>query len=256
MFNVFFAVAKKEILTQLRYPLGLFFNIVVPFFLLIPLLLVVKAFGATDSYLWVIIGTVAWAWLSHIVWSVGLALRSEQQRGTMEQIAMAPTSIIKVMIGKSFLSLTINAFLLIVSGIVIAVVFKVNTDWVLVLINFIIMMPFMYGIAFLLAGMVLNFGEVFALFQVIMLIFVILCGITQPIEQLPGVFAMIGNVIPITWGISLLREIIMHNLGWESALPIMVKILVSGLILNLISILFLKALEERSKRDGGGLYGY
>lgn len=256
MLKPIIAVAKKEYLTLIRYPLSLVFNLFSTFFSFIPLLITAKLFGAKGHYLWLAIGSISWMWLSQIIWTVGLALRNEQQQGTISEILISPVSLFSIMLGKSVIPLINNILILIIGSVVLVKVFHVSPNWIMVAAVFIVTIPIMYGIAFILSGLVINFGEVFALLQVIMLLLVILCGVSQPPEVLPNFLSSVGNFIPITWAIQLLRDIIIDSVGWDYVLPIIGGLVLSGIVLNTLAVACFKMLLKRASVTGRGLCGY
>jgi ABC-2 type transport system permease protein len=122
--------------------------------------------GTSDYLGFIVVGSTMYMWLNLTLWDVGLHLRNEQLRGTLESNWLCPIPRISILLGSSltklatalvFLAITVGEFRLIFGADV------VRGNPALVLLIVLLLSASIYGIGLAFASLVLRFREANAL---------------------------------------------------------------------------------------------
>jgi len=268
------ATAKKEIIVRFRYPTWLIFWAIMPIFWFIPLVfqgyaLVGSRFsnsfmqlaGNADYITFNILGSALYSYVASSLWGMGLSLRREQWQGTLEAIFISPASKFSILLGKAISDSLITSFYSIVQFVIMSLLFGVRIEVkeiITVVLIIILMVAALYGIGFIIAGIVLAYKEPGALLNFIDSLISIVCPLSYPMKALDlalgsiGTFLIyIGLLFPLTYALESIRGILMPNYK-----PI-VSVEISTIIIFLMFILFLNIglslfnyIERKSKKEG------
>jgi ABC-2 type transport system permease protein len=115
--------------------------------------------------------------------------------------------------------------------------------------------PALYGLGALFATVVLRFGEVGALVQVVRGLFTVFCGMTFPIVILPEWGRALALALPPTYLIGDLRSVLLTSSDLASLAPSLVMMLALGIGLCGFAIVAFRR-TERFARRGGSLAQY
>lgn len=267
MRNTIIAVAKKDLTQALRYPTWIIQIIIWP--LIFPLIYIMSAVGfagpdrsgmsafkaatGTENYLgFIVIGTMVWMWVNTTMWGYGSYLREEQIRGTLESNWLCPIKRFYFLIGGSIVSLFSALIINIVSMVEYRFVYGIHFtgnifSWILI---FLIMIPGVYGVGTILAGLVLKLKEINAAVNVVRGIMMIICGITFPVSIMPMWMQGISKFIPYTYGIEAARQVMIKGEGISGAKFNIIMCLVEGLITLVIGRLVFRSIESQVRESG------
>jgi len=169
--------------------------------------------GTSNILVYEILGSAVWMISWVVVEDVGVALRDEQMKGTLEQNFLAPTNRITLLIGLSLTDVVITTTVFFaVAGATImismpAAFLSLMQAFLALLVGLI---P-LFGIGFLFAGFVLRFKEPYIFTQIINLLFATLTGTYYPVTLLPYWVQFLSNALPQTYVIEDMRQIILAN---------------------------------------------
>ena len=122
--NAIRAIVIKQWLHTVRYPTWVLQLLIWPLIFPAAYILTARAFAGpeqialpvfnaatgTDNYIgYIVIGTLVWMWQNIVLWNVGLSLREEQLRGTLESNWLTPVWRFSLLIG-SILVQTVTIF--------------------------------------------------------------------------------------------------------------------------------------------------
>ena len=169
--------------------------------------------GTTNVLVYEILGSAVWMTSWVVVDDVGVALRDEQMKGTLEQNFLAPVNRITLLIGMSLTDVVIiTGIFFIVVGLTLAIVLP--TAFLSLIQAFLVLLvgliP-MIGIGFLFAGIVIRFKEPYIFTQIVNLIFATLTGTYYPVTLLPYWVQFLSGVLPQTYVIDDMRRIVLAN---------------------------------------------
>lgn len=266
-FRTIYAVFLKEFVQTVRYPTWIIQFIIWP--LIFPLLYLLSAYGmagpdksglqafetatSTGNFVgFIVVGTMAWMWVNITMWNFGTYLREEQMRGTLESNWLCPINKFDMLIGGGLSTLFLGAVITIISVIEYRFVYGVNftgnvLQWIMV---FIIMMPGVYGMGTLFAGIILWLKEANAAVNIARGIMMIFCGITFPISVMPEWMRVLSKGIPFTYGIDAARQIMINGEGLAGARYNILMCLLEGTVIFIIGRLLFLSIENKVKNSG------
>ena len=209
--------------------------------------------GTSDYVAFIVVGSTLWMWLNMTLWDVGMQLRSEQMRGTLESNWLCPIWRISLMLGGSITKLATSVVFLAIAAVEFRLIFGVqlmNGNVALLLLIFLLVIPIIYGIGMAFASLVLRFKEANAMVFLVRGIFMIFCGISYPIAVLPGWMQSVAAALPLTYAIRDIRAIALANATLADILPDLGVLAAFALAMPVLGYLAFYLVERRSRRTG------
>jgi ABC-2 type transport system permease protein len=266
--RILFAFAKKEWLSFVHYPTWIAGLIISPFLFVLPYILGARALAGpnssglgafsqitgTDNYIvYIIIGSALWLWLNGMLWDIGHIVRTEQWQGTLEQLWVCPIPKTYLLIGGGLMHTAINFFYSLIIAFEVWIIWRptVVIHFGLLFLITLLCWFSLYGVSLIYAGAVLRFQEATALYNILNAIFFALCGVTFPIELLPGWLQAVAKLIPLTWAIRDMRLVLLG--GTFANINIQRDILllaIFALFLPLAGYLIFMRIERSTKKNG------
>jgi ABC-2 type transport system permease protein len=169
--------------------------------------------GTSNIIVYEILGSAVWMTSWVVVEDVGVALRDEQMKGTLEQNFLAPVNRFTLLIGMSLTDIVITTCIfLIVVGVTLAItlpssLLSIIPAFLALLVGLI---P-LFGIGFLFAGFVIRFKEPYIFIQIVNLLFASLTGTYYPVTFLPYWAQFLSGILPQTYVIEDMRRIVLAN---------------------------------------------
>ena len=220
-FGPFGASVKKELWTELRYPIDFLSGLFTMFILGSWLILSAQAFSSptqsstssnTSTFFagYAIWGLVIFMFMNYILWSVANFVRHEQMQGTLEQLFLSSTNPQIALLGGA------------VGNIIIAIIFNLIavfgfTTFVQLPIKNLFLAIYILGLTLLLLmGISLIFGAIILSlkraqqvlnFSQFILMFV--CAMFFPFSALPNFVRIFSLLIPISYAVDLFRTTLM-----------------------------------------------
>jgi len=262
------AVARKEWIIFRRYPSWVMAFFIWPVLFPFGYIFTAKALGGPDSaavqtfrtltgttdYVsFIVVGSTLWMWLNMTLWDVGLQLRNEQMRGTLESNWLCPIWRVSIMLGGTLTKLVTSLFFLVVSAVEFRLIFGVqltNGNLALLLLVFLLVIPIIYGIGIAFASLVLRFKEANAMVFLVRGIFMIFCGVTFPIEVLPSWMRAVATWLPLTYAIRDIRAVVLANATFAEILPDLQILTAFALVTPALGYILFYVTERRSRRTG------
>jgi ABC-2 type transport system permease protein len=169
--------------------------------------------GTSNVLIYEILGSAVWMTSWVVVEDVGVALRDEQMKGTLEQNFLAPVNRFTLLIGLSLTDIVItSAVFVVVVGATTMIVLP--TAFLSLLQAFVILLigliP-LFGIGFLFAGFVLRFKEPYMFTQILNLIFATLTGTYYPVSLLPYWVQFLSGALPQSYVVENMRRIVLAD---------------------------------------------
>ena len=263
------AVANKEWIIFRRYPSWFMAFFIWPLLFPLGFIFTAKALGGpdgsslsvfsqlagtTDYAGFIVVGSTMWMWMNMTLWSVGLHLRNEQMRGTLESNWLCPVPRIAVMLGASLTQLGASLMMLAVSVLEFRLflgVRLVHASSVLPLLLIILLLvPSIYGMGLIFASLVIRFKEAGSMVQLVRGIFTIFCGISYPLAVLPEWMRQISAFLPLTYSIQSIRAVGLAGATYTDILPDLGALTVFAIILPILGYAAFRLAERQSRRTG------
>lgn len=254
-----YASAYIGLKTYVRYPAWILSDVIsTPIWiimLLLPILLFLPREEWSDptTYQYFYWGMVFWSVISMAMWSVGMAIRWEQNLGTIEWLFLSNANRVVL-----FASRVINRIVdLTISSLYMALLMYLMFNAPITVKNLSLLVAFMLlsmavslGIGAVYGAAILKLKEPGALSNVLQFVILGLSGIFFPIQRLPEFLRVVALLIPYTYCVDLVR---FSAMGTPTLLPLhqeIALVVVLAVVLNYAGILALKIVERNMKRTG------
>ncbi len=226
------AIARKDWLHFLRYPLNAVFRVVQPLVWLTPIYFLGQAFataggntgfaaytGVEDYMSFALLGTVLSNYISAVFWGMGYSLKNEMNSGVLETNWLAPVPRPLFLVGQTLASLAIttvtNAVLLAIAWALFG--FRVTGNLLGALGAVLPMLLALYGFGFAFAAVVLLMRDANTLVDVSDYLVSMLSGSMFPVQVLPWFLLPLSLALPLTYGYDAVRGFL---LGARTIIPI------------------------------------
>lgn len=145
------------------------------------------------------------------------ALVRERERGTLEQLIITPIRPAELIIGKLVPYICIGLFdvLLVIALAVFLFHVPIKGSFLLLMVLSVIFLWTALGFGLLISTIAKNQLQAMQASVALILPSILLSGFMFPRESMPGVIYFIGNFIPITYFLKILRGIILKGIGVE-----------------------------------------
>lgn len=261
------AVFKREWIIFLRYPSWIVALFVWP--ILFPAVYILGAralagpdgsgltrfmqVAGTQNFIgYIAIGTTIWMWQNIVLWSVGLTLRNEQMRGTLETNWLSPVWRFSFLLGSSGTQLVSMGIFLLASALEFALIFGLRLNgspWLLLLVM-LAGIPSIYGLAFTFASLVITVKEANSFVYLVRGLVMVFCGITFPVALLPGWMQGVSRWLPQTYLIQGARLAALEGAGLAELRPVLASLVVFGLFWLCLGYLIFMWMERRARKTG------
>ena len=208
--------------------------------------------GTTNILVYELLGSAVWmiGWV--VVEDVGVALRDEQMKGTLEQNFLAPVNRFTLLIGLSLTDIVITSLVFVVV-VGVTTIIMLPAAFLSLLQAFLILLVGLiplFGIGFLFAGFVLKFKEPYIFTQILNLLFATLTGTYYPVSLLPYWVQFLSGALPQTYVIEDMRRIVLANQTLVSLHGSIFVLLVLALAYPTFGYAIFKYLEKKARVTG------
>jgi ABC-2 type transport system permease protein len=259
------AIARKDMLTFVRYPLEAVFRIVEPLIWLTPIYFLGRTFatssgnagfaayaGTADYMSFILIGGIISSYVSAVFWGMGFALKREMDSGVLESNWLAPLPRPLFLVGQTVASLAIvtfnNAVVLTLASTLFG--FSVAGNLLPALAAVVPMLVALYGFGFAFAAIVLLLRDANTLVDVSSFLVSQLSGSQFPVRVLPRGLFWLALALPLTYGYDAVRGVLLQS---ATLLPVPLEIailVVFMVVMLLVGAAFFRRIERRVRTLG------
>jgi ABC-2 type transport system permease protein len=232
------AIAKKDWLHFVRYPMNAVFKVLQPLIWLTPVYFLGRSFstaggnagfaaysGTEDFMSFVLVGAVLSDYVSAVLWGMGYSLKTEMDSGVLESNWMAPISRPLLLVGRTLANVTIttvnSASVLFLAWLIFG--FRVTGGLLSACAAVVPMLVALYGFGFAFAALVLLLREPNTLIDVSDFLISMMAGRQFPVNVLPRFLLPISLAIPLTYGFDAVRG---YLLSTKTIIPIRYEIVI------------------------------
>ena len=215
------AIARKELLTNLRYPLQLVNEVAQPLYqFLLPALLLGASFavggrsiglksmtGTENLAGYLFLGIVVGGMVATAFWDMAFSFKREMDSGTLEQTWLSPTRPETFVLGRAIsggLTSVVASAILIGVGMAFFDATVGRGLW-LALPALLLAMASMVGIGYLVGSACLVLREPNFFVDATNFVFAMISGVAFPVAVLPWFIKPVAYVLPTTYAVDLLR---------------------------------------------------
>jgi ABC-2 type transport system permease protein len=164
--------------------------------------------GSADSIQYVVVGNAVATVTYSSVFSVAQTTDSEKNQGTMEHLLVSPANRLALYLGRGLLPILISLATVSVALTYAVTIFHVPFDPAVLpaLAVSIVLTAFaMVGFGLLLGGVALYLRTSIILGNIFLFIGLLFSGANFPLSVLPAPLRIVGDGLPLTWGLSAIR---------------------------------------------------
>ncbi len=159
-----------------------------------------------DEQLLVLVGWLTWMVASDCMSELPAVITEEAQTGTLEQVCLVPVPLATLLALRSLAYLIGVGAKGLLAAILAALVIAPLPAGPVLVVLFLISLVGAYGLGFLFAGMALVFKRTESLVGLVFSLMIFLTGALVGLESLGWIYEVLKLALPLTWGISLMRE--------------------------------------------------
>jgi len=252
MVELFLAELKRTWILQRRYPIEVIGIVIITVSIFYGLFLSARYVAGTNFQLGdrldsIVIGYVLWSLVLFIMGNVANRIQYEAQTGTLEQLFLSQFGAVKVFLIRSLASVLLQ--LVFVLSILLAIILLTGSRLDFppaLLLPLITVLMGANGIAFIIGALALLFKQVNQL-QVIFQ-FGLLFLLATPIETWTGFARVLANLLPITPGAGILRNLMAR--GESLNLTHLAIAFINGAVYFALGLGLFRLAERQAKRRG------
>ena len=232
------AIARKDWLHFIRYPMNAVFRIIEPIVWLTPVYFLGKSFatgegnagfaaysGTADYMSFVLLGWMLSSYVSAVFWGMGYSLKTEMDSGVLESNWLAPVSRPLLLVGQTVANLTIttvkSAGTLFLAWLFFG--FRVTGNLLSACAVVVPVLVALYGFGFAFAALVLLIREPNPVIDVSNFLITLVSGSEFPVSVLPKFLLPVSLAIPLTYGYDAVRGYLLNT---RTILPIQHEIVI------------------------------
>ncbi|MCW5850887.1 MAG: ABC transporter permease [Anaerolineae bacterium] len=262
------AIARKDLLHFLRYPLNAIFQVLHPLIWITPVYFLGQTFvqgqqaatgfaayvGTADYMSFILIGTVLSHYVATVFWGIGFSLKTEMDQGVLESNWMTPNPRLLMLGARTIAAFVIttitDAVFLVIAAWLFG--FHASGDVVAAVLTVLPTILALYGFGFAFAAIVLLMRDANTMVDITQFMVSQLSGTQYPVQVLPWWLLPLALALPLTYGFDAVRAFL---LGTTTLLPLAweLVILVAFMIVMITLGAWIFARVERICRQRGTL---
>jgi ABC-2 type transport system permease protein len=157
------------------------------------------------------------------------------------------------MLGGSLTKLATSLLFLTVGAIEFRFIFGVQLakgNPVLLLLILLLVIPSIYGLGIAFGSLVIRFREANSMVFLVRGIFMVFCGLTYPLEVLPGWMKGIASLLPPTYAVRAIRAVVLADATFADISADLGKLAIFAIALPILGYVSFYFTERRSRRTG------
>jgi len=173
-----------------------------------------------------------------MVMMTSMAIVREREKGTLEQLIVTPVKSYELMIGKIIPYIALGYVQITVALLVGVTVFQVPIRGSLLQLYLLTLffITASLGVGILISNIARTQMQAFQMSFFVLLPSILLSGFMFPREAMPLVIQYLGNLIPLTFYLTIIRGIVLKGIGFSYLVPQVAALLVFSVVLLVVSI--------------------
>lgn len=213
--------------------------------------------GTTDFITFVILGDIVWYYVNQSR-NIGGYIKQQMWLGTLEEIWLAPVSRSVVILSSCAFGIMLSTSWVFATTVSAQLMFGLHINWG----NFLgalgvalLLIASLYGLGFVLVGLILLFRDPQGPVQIAYQIMMIVCGVHIAVQVLPPFLQPLKYLFPLTYGLDAIRGLLM---GTHTIMLLRYELLVLGGFTVILPFLGMKVFNifEKKARTAGTLAMY
>lgn len=252
------ARAYPRLVSQLRQPEWLFFDMLMPLVSMAGYALIYRTLQAPPGYVgFAVVGSAMMAFWINVLWGMAAQLYMDKQTGNLPLYILCPAPLSAVLLGTALggvLATSVRAGLLLVLGLWLFDVHLSVSHVPMLGAVFVLTLVALYGLGMSAASLFLLFGRgAWQMTQVLHEPIHFVSGLYFPIRSLGLPGALAASVLPLTLGVDALRQLMFEEGASVGLLPVRVELASLAVLAGVFLVgawACLTWMERRAREDG------
>ena len=201
--------------------------------------------GTSDYMSYAIVGSLMYLFVVRTCLNVSRRLITELREGTLESLMLAPFKRASYFVGNMLLQ-TIMTFGETAIAAAIGVFFGLRVQnfcfWEFLIATALSLYGF-FGLSLILGCVMIYARDTYISQNTLFAAIFLVCGVTFPKEYLPWALQLLGNIIPVTDGLTLMRASILGGMTTDSFLLTAIRLFMIGSVYVIAGFPLMKRLE-------------
>lgn len=183
----------------------------------------------------------------------GNAVYEEESNGTWDLLSLAPFNRFVWMFAKTLAGLLtgfIDFFAVLALGALVFDISPTASGLAIALLGIALTLVALQGLGFLMAALGLLWKQPFAIAFLLSPALILLSGMMFPVQALPAWLQPLSNLIPLTHGLSIVRDAILLDRGLAELLPAFGRLAVTGAVLMAVGFTAFRLMETKARELG------
>ncbi|MFX0123443.1 MAG: ABC transporter permease [Candidatus Hodarchaeota archaeon] len=212
-----------------------------------------SSYSSVDYLTFVIIGQAVFVYIYATVFLVGRVFYWERMGGTIEPLFLSPVSRRVYMLGQvcfAMFNATIDFLIILVAG---TLVFRARITYLNILLltlGIAMTVISLFGVGLVVNGVTLSLRDRTNTANILTSVFFIFSGAIAPVEMLPGWGRIIGQLIPLTYSLKIIRGSIVVGMSIKDFIGELFSLVLISILLLVIGLIFLARMERSLKSKG------
>jgi len=165
-----------------------------------------------DSPEILMIGLIMWLFARSALSDASSMIGEERYYGTFERLSTTKSSLIVILISRIIVNFLYSTLRVLIIASLMVLIFRPNLSFLFFKINIFLFITFIFLIAsmycwgFIICGLQIIWKKVGAIVPIVEYIFLVFSGIIVDTDKIPTFLKPISNIIPISWGLKILKE--------------------------------------------------
>lgn len=212
-----------------------------------------SSYSSVDYLTFVIIGQAVFVYIYATVFLVGRVFYWERMGGTIEPLFLSPVSRRGYMLGQvcfAMFNATIDFLVILVAGTLVFGARIYHLNIILLTLGIAMTVISLFGVGLVVNGITLSLHDRTNTANILTSVFFIFSGAIAPVEMLPGWGRIIGQVIPLTYSLKIIRGSIVVGMSITDFIGELFSLIVISTVLLVVGFMFLTRMEHSLKLKG------
>lgn len=183
----------------------------------------------------------------------GNAVYEEESNGTWELLSLAPFNRFVWMFAKTLAGLLtgfIDFFAVLILGAIVFDVSPTAAGLAIAVLGIALTLVALQGLGFLMAALGLVWKQPYVMAFILSPILILASGMMFPVAALPSWIHPVSNVIPLTHGLTIVRDAVLLDRGLVELLPVFGRLVATGAVFMAVGFTAFWWMERKARELG------
>ena len=209
--------------------------------------------GYPDYVAFIVLGTAFYGLGTGALEDGGNAIYEEESNGTWDILSLAPFNRFVWMFSKTLAALVtafVDFFAVLLIGALVLRVHPTPHGLLVAAAGIVLTLLALQGFGFVMAALGLVWKQPYAVAFILSPILILLSGMMFPIAVLPAPLQALSNVLPLTHGLTIVRDAILLDRSLADLAPVFARLVLTGAAFMIVGFVAFQTMEKRARKLG------